>query len=158
MPSFRKVDPAEVQAPVPRPPSERARVAQEYDALLEGFIVGDHGRAELADGERRLTVRQRLQAAARRRGLALRFRPGRGPLIFRVDTAPPRPPEIILSPAAESPDRGNGHAAEQHAPVQRRQRRERRPIAGRYDAVLPRWMREGSQSERRGGSKRRQGR
>jgi hypothetical protein len=155
VPSFRKLDAAEVQAPAARPPSERARVAQEYDALLEGFAVGDHGCAELIDGERRVTVRQRLQAAARRRSLALRFRPGRGPLIFRVDVAPPRSPKLIPSPAAEPPDRANGHAAEQRAPVQRRPHRDRRPAVGRYDAVLPRWMREGSQPERRGRSKRR---
>ena len=155
MPSFRKLDPAEVQAPVPRPPSERARVAQEYDALLEGFIVGDHGRAELVEGERRVTVRQRLQAAARRRGLALRFRPGRGPLIFRVDVALARPSERIPSSAAQPPGRANGHATAQGAPERRRPRKERRPTGGRYDALLPRWMRGGSQPERRGGSKRR---
>ena len=155
MPSFRKLDAGEIQAPAARPPSKRARVAQEYDALLEGFIVGDHGRAELLDGERRMTVRQRLQAAARRRGLALRFRPGRGPLTFRVDVAPARPPKAILSSTAESPGRANGHATAQGAPERRRPRKERRPAAGRYDALLPRWMREGSQPERRGGSKRR---
>jgi hypothetical protein len=158
VPSFRKLDRAEVQASPVHPRSERARVAQEYDALLECFIVGDHGRAELVDGERRVTVRQRLQAAARRRGLVLRFRPGRSPLIFRVDMAPARPLKAILSPAAEPPDRANGHAVAQRAPEQRRPRRERRPTAGRYDAMLPRWMREGSRSERRGGSKRQQGR
>jgi hypothetical protein len=154
MPRFRKVDPTQV-ALTSRPRSERARVAQEYNALLEGFAVGDHGRAELVDGERRLLVRQRLQAAARQRDLALRFRPGRGPLIFRVDAAPPRPSERIPSPAAEPPSQENGHSAAQRAPVQRRPHRERRPTAGRYDAMLPRWMREGQPQGRRAGSKRR---
>jgi len=154
VPSFRKVDPAELQVSAARPPSERARIAQEYDALLEGFAVGDHGHAEVGEGERRVSVRQRLQAAARRRNLALRFRPGRGPLIFRVDVAP-RPPEILPSAAFEAPGRANGHAGAQRRPEQRRPRRERRPAAGRYDAVLPRWMREGSQPEGRSKRKRR---
>ena|SRR6266511_3662304 len=87
IPSLRKE--AEATTLVQRPLGTRAQIAQEYDALLEGFAVGDHGRAELVDGERHVTVRQRLQAAGRRRGLVLRFRPGRGPLIFRVDVAPP---------------------------------------------------------------------
>jgi hypothetical protein len=157
VPSFRKLDSAEIQASMSCPRSERARVAQEYDALLEAFAVGDHGRAELVDDEQRLTVRQRLQAAARRRNLALRFRPGRGPLIFRVDVAPLHPQRRIPSSAAELPDRENGHAAAQRAPEQRRPHRER-PAGGRYDDVLPRWMREGGQAGQRGGSKRRQGR
>jgi hypothetical protein len=154
VPSFRKVDPAEIQVSAPRPFSERTRIALEYDALLEGFAVGDHGRADLGGGERRVSVRQRLQAAARRRNLVLRFRPGRGTLIFRVDVAP-RPPEIIPSAAVEAPDRANDRAGAQRGPEQGRPRRERQPAAGRYDAVLPRWMREGSQSEERGKSKRR---
>lgn len=66
-------------------------VDQEYDALLAGFATGDHGRVELAVGEQRADVRQQLQAAARRRDLALHFRPGPGrALIFRVEIAEPR--------------------------------------------------------------------
>ena len=132
-----------------------ARIAKEYDALLEEFIVGDHGRAELLDGERRVTVRQRLQAAARWRNLALHFRPGRRALIFRVNEVVPRTQNTILLSAAESLNQTNWHATAQSAPKQRRPRRKRQPAAGRYDAMLPRWMREGSQPERRGGSKRR---
>jgi hypothetical protein len=90
MPRVRKMDRAEIALAEQRPQSSRARVAQEYDAYLADFAPGDHGRAELAVGEVRLRVRSRLQAAARRRGLALRFR--RGPhkaLIFHVEVAPP---------------------------------------------------------------------
>jgi hypothetical protein len=53
--------------------------------------VGDYGQVDLAPEERRGVVRRRLHAAAARRGLALRFRPGpRAALIFRV-TAPSEP-------------------------------------------------------------------
>jgi hypothetical protein len=155
MPSFRKLSVAEIAALEHHSFSDRARVAQEYNALLEGFAVGDHGRADLLDGERRLTVRQRLQAAARRRDLKLRFRSGPGPLIFRVDVAQARPPARISSPAAEPPGRENGHASAQRTSERRRPNSERRPTAGRYDAMLPRWMREGQPQGRRLGSKRR---
>jgi len=75
MPSFRKLNPDEIAA-AQRPISDRALVAQQYDALLVDFVIGEYGRAELVDGERRDIVRSRLHAAARWRGLALRFRPG----------------------------------------------------------------------------------
>jgi hypothetical protein len=68
--SFRKLDPAEIQTPVIRPLSKRARVAQEYDALLEGFIAGDHGRAELLDGEQRMPCASACRP--RRAGATLR--------------------------------------------------------------------------------------
>ncbi len=85
MPSFRKLAGPEVTALDQPPPGARAQVAREYDAYLAGFAAGDYGRAELREGERRARVRRRLQAAARRRGLTLRFRPGPGPLTFRIE-------------------------------------------------------------------------
>src|SRR5919204_6829172 len=99
---MRKLSSAEIAVAEQRPQSSRARVAQEYDAYLAEFAPGDHGRAELAVGEVRLRVRNRLQAAARRRGLALRFRPGPRPaLIFRVEAAPP--PKARLVPLLAAP-------------------------------------------------------
>jgi hypothetical protein len=77
MPRFRKLSPAEIAALHQSTPGPRAQVAQEYDAYLAGFVAGDYGRAELHDDERRDVVRVRLHAVARRRGLALCFRPGR---------------------------------------------------------------------------------
>lgn len=142
MPTFRKLT-AE--------PSY-AEVARAYDALLAGFVAGDYGRAEVDVGEQRAVVRAQLQAAAARRGFALRFRPGRGPMVFCVEQAapssslaaaglpsepaPPKPPLAPKPPAARPTRR------------QRRPRDERRP-AGRYDDVLPRWMREGDKKGRR---------
>jgi hypothetical protein len=148
MPHVRKLTPAEAAAEKQRSPGSRAALAQAYDELLIGFAVGDYGRAELHAGERRDTVRRQLQAAARRRGLALRFRSGPGPLTFRVEAAPaaasPVPAEEpVASPRVEA-QRGVGAR-----PPRRRQ------PAGRYDDVLPRWMREGQPPGRRGESKRR---
>jgi hypothetical protein len=100
MPSLRKLSEAEIVALEQPTLGARAQVAREYDAYVAGFAIGDYGRAELYAGEGRDTVRRQLQAAAKRRGLALRFRPGPGPLTFRVATAPvvasPTPP---LEPA-----------------------------------------------------------
>ena len=153
MPRFRKLNAAEIPANVPTL-SARAQLAQAYDALLADFALGAYGRAELIDGEQRDSVCSRLHAAARRRGLALRFRPGRGPLIFRVEALPVVDAVLVAAVAdvTSMPDR----VPTQRAITSRRRPEERRP-AGRYDDVLPRWMREGQPTGRRGESKRRQG-
>jgi hypothetical protein len=136
--------------PAPRAPSARAQLAQAYDALLADFVVGDYGRADLLEGERRNIVRERLHVAARRRGLTLRFRPGPGPLIFCVEEVSAASAALAVAPSIS--DRA---PARPIAP--RRQRQDRKPT-GRYDKLLPRWMREGQPAGRRDGSKRRQGR
>jgi hypothetical protein len=64
--------------------SDRARLCEQgrEDA------PGDYGEAELGDGEKRLTVRNRFKAAAARRGLGLVFQPTRGNMVrFRVAPA-----------------------------------------------------------------------
>jgi hypothetical protein len=147
MPTFRKVDSIAIE-PKSLPLSKRFQVAQEYDAYLASFAVGDYGRATLFDGERRALVRQRLQAAARRRGLALRFRSGPGPLTFRVTAAPEMRP---------SPPHAPVEAAPVIAPVtdgrlQRPPRPPRRQTATeRYHDLLPRWMRAGQHGSRPNG-------
>ena len=73
MPSVRKLSGAEIAALHQPSLSERAQRVREYDAYVADFVAGDYGRVELAAHERRTLVRGRLQAAARRRGLALRF-------------------------------------------------------------------------------------
>jgi hypothetical protein len=142
---------------------------------LSGFVAGDHGRVELGAGEQRPVVRDQLQAAARRRDLALRFRPGRGPLIFSVEPAParlakraptltPAPAEPVARPAARveavvrrpaapaatpEPPKPSRAARERPAAPQQRPRGTRQPAASRYDDLLPRWMREGQQAGQR---------
>lgn len=109
MPSLRKLTSAEIAALDQRPPGARAQVAREYDAYLAGFAAGDYGRVDLAADERHTVVRGRLQAAGRRRGLALRFRPDPSSvLIFHAAAAPPlvsrpAPPPARISGAAERP-------------------------------------------------------
>jgi hypothetical protein len=148
-------DPGPAEIAVRDQPSvgARAKIARAYDDYLVDFAIGDYGQVVLRDGERRAVVRQRLQAAARRRGLALRFRSSPGPLTFRVVAAP----EISATPPQEPLA-----AVPVAAPVAgRRPQRPPRPprccqtAAERYHDVLPRWMRAGQQPERRGGSKRR---
>ncbi len=152
MPSFRKVSPAEIAALAQPPAGARAEIAREYDEYLASFAVGDYGRAALFDGERRELVRQRLQAAARRRGLALRFRSGPGPLTFHVTAAPEMRPSPPHAPVEVPPVT---------APVidgrlQRPPRPPRRQTATeRYRELLPRWMREGRQGSRPNGTAKR---
>jgi len=131
----------------------RAQVAQEYDAYLAGFAAGDYGQAALIDSERRAVVRRRLQAAARRRGLALRFRSGPGPLTFHVAAAPaisaPPPQEIVAV------GRVTTSVADQRLPRPPRPPRRRQTAAERYHDMLPRWMRAGQQGSRPNGTAKR---
>jgi hypothetical protein len=154
MPSFRRLSAAEIAALEQDSLGARAKVAQIYDTYLVDFAVGDYGRAELAAGERRSVVRERLHAAAGRRGLALRFRPGPSKaLIFHVEAAPPA---LVLPapPVAASAQRRDNVAGPRDIPPPRPRRR-RESAAERYHAVLPRWMREGQPLGRRAERKRR---
>ena len=153
MPAFRKVSPAEIAVFDQPSIGPRAQVAREYDAYLAGFAVGDYGQAALIDGERRAVVRQRLQAAARRRGLALRFRSGPGPLTFHVMVAPeicpPQPLPSIQAAPVTAPVT-DGRLQRPPRPPRRRQ-----TAAERYHDVLPRWMRAGQQGSRPNGTAKR---
>ena len=105
MPSIRKLTPEEMKALENRGKGQRKLVEEEYDAILREYTVGDYGVAELSDDEKRLTVRNRLKAAAGRRGVALEFRRTRGPqLRFQV-----------IDGAKSSPKKGRGRAAEPEA-------------------------------------------
>jgi hypothetical protein len=161
MPSFRGFSAAETAALEQRQAGARAQIARMYDAFLADFVVDDYGRADLAAGERRAAVRRQLHAAARRRGFALRFRPGPGTaLIFRVEGAEAsRPPVPAPSRPAPAPAPVPAQRAERVArrSEPRRPRGARRPetAAERYQSVLPRWMREGQPPARPGRGKRR---
>ncbi len=85
MPVVRKLTADEVQSLTRRSKGIRKAVEAEYDAILSDYTVGEYGVAELSPNDNRLTVRNRLKAAAARRGLALTFRRTKGPQIrFRV--------------------------------------------------------------------------
>lgn len=85
MPSVRKLMPDEVGTVENRGKGQRKIVAEEYDELLREYTAGDYGEADLEPDENRLTVRNRLKAAAARRGLSLDFRRTKGPTLrFQV--------------------------------------------------------------------------
>ncbi|HEU4322696.1 MAG TPA: hypothetical protein VFS21_06065 [Roseiflexaceae bacterium] len=72
MPTVRKLAADEVKT-LERRPGQRAEVAARYDEILREFTVGDYGKAELEPNENRITERNRLRAAAERKGVALRM-------------------------------------------------------------------------------------
>ena len=81
MPTMRKLTPDEVQALQDKGKGPRKLVEEQYDAILSDYDVGDYGEAELEPEENRLTVRNRLRAAAQRRGLAIEFKRTSGDLV-----------------------------------------------------------------------------
>jgi hypothetical protein len=74
MPSVRKLAHEEVQALENKGKGTRKRTEEQYDTLLCEYAVGDYGEATLDADEKRLTVRNRLKAAATRRALGIAFR------------------------------------------------------------------------------------
>ena len=85
MPNFRKLDPEEVKAQVDRGKGQRKRIEELYDSILADYEVGDYGEAVLDEGENRLTVRNRMKAAATRRGIDINFRRTQGDILrFQV--------------------------------------------------------------------------
>jgi hypothetical protein len=85
MPQIRKLTPSEVQTLEYKPTGQRKAIEEEYDAILSDYAAGEYGEAALDPDEKRLTVRNRLRAAASRRGLELDFRRTSGDFIrFQV--------------------------------------------------------------------------
>src|SRR5215217_5127798 len=66
MPNFRKLEPEEVQQIENKGKGQRKLTEEQYDAILAEYSIGDYGEALLDADENRLTVRNRLKAAARR--------------------------------------------------------------------------------------------
>jgi len=58
-----------------------AFLEEEYDAILSDYSVGEYGEAMLNPSENRLTVRNRIKAAARRRNVGVDFRRTTGDLL-----------------------------------------------------------------------------
>jgi len=81
MPQVRKLDPSEVQTIENKGIGLRKQTEKLYDSILADYEVGDYGEAVLDEGENRLTVRNRMKAAATRRGLGINFRRTSGDLI-----------------------------------------------------------------------------
>ncbi len=71
MPQVRKLAPEEIQALETKGKGPRKLTEEQYDAILSEYEVGDYGEAVLDEGEKRLTVRNRLKAAADRRTVGI---------------------------------------------------------------------------------------
>jgi hypothetical protein len=85
MPQVGKLAPEEVQSIENKGKGLRKLTEEQYDAYLRDYAVGDYGEALLDEGEKRLTVRNRLKAAASRRNIAIEFRRTTGDLIrFKI--------------------------------------------------------------------------
>src|SRR5215212_11792443 len=81
MPQVRKLAPEEVKAYQDKGKGLRKLTEEQYDAMLADFEVGEYGEGTLEEGENRLTVRNRMKAAATRRGVGIEFRRTSGDLI-----------------------------------------------------------------------------
>jgi hypothetical protein len=81
MPQIRKLTPAEVQTLEYKPTGQRKLIEEQYDAILSDYAAGEYGEAALEPDENRLTVRNRLRAAAVRRGFGIDFRRTNGDFI-----------------------------------------------------------------------------
>jgi hypothetical protein len=88
MPNFRKLEPAEVQTIENKGKGTRKLTEELYDSIIAGYEIGDYGEGTLDSGENRLTTRNRLKAAASRRGVGINFRRTQGDLIrFQITEA-----------------------------------------------------------------------
>jgi hypothetical protein len=129
MPKVRKLSEDEVLTLERKNKGQRKLIEEQYDAFLDGYNLGDYGEAELEPDENRITVRNRLKAAAARRELALDFRRTKGnTLRFRVisldeatddddddegddveeDVDQPAPSAPVEEPAASEPPKRRG--------------------------------------------------
>ena len=81
MPNFRKLAPEEVKTYENKGKGTRKLVEEQYDSILADYEVGDYGEAVLDEGENRLTVRNRMKAAATRRGMDISFRRTQGDIL-----------------------------------------------------------------------------
>lgn len=118
MPNFRKLDPDEVKAYQDKGKGQRKLVEELYDSILADYEVGEYGEAVLDEGENRLTVRNRMKAAATRRGISINFRRTSGDYIrFQITgqssgnsttSAPVEPPPVVSSEPPAPPKRKGG--------------------------------------------------
>jgi hypothetical protein len=81
MPQVRKLAAEEVQALENKGKGQRKLIEELYDSILSEYNTGDYGEATLDEEENRLTVRNRLKAAAHRRNLDVNFRRTTGNLL-----------------------------------------------------------------------------
>ena len=119
MPQVRKLAPEEVQVIENKGKGLRKLTEEEYDRFLADYAAGDYGEAELAGDEKRLTVRNRLKAAAGRRKVGIDFKRTQGniirfkiiepgSIISKVKSAIAKVPAIISSEPPPAPAKRKG--------------------------------------------------
>ena len=115
MPQVRKLAPDEVQTLQNKGKGQRKLVEEQYDAILSDYEAGDYGEALLEPEDNRLTVRNRLKAAAGRRRIGIDFRRTSGDLLrFKIteltngSAAPAEPPVVVSSEPPAAPKRKGG--------------------------------------------------
>jgi hypothetical protein len=120
MPIVRKLTPEEVQSLEVPAKGPRKLVEEQYDQFLAEYDVGDYGEAELDEEENRLTVRNRLKAAATRHGLGIQFKRTGGDIVRfqivagngHVDEQPeaeePEPEPAFVASATPPATKGRG--------------------------------------------------
>ncbi|MDQ2998431.1 MAG: hypothetical protein M3R61_15460 [Chloroflexota bacterium] len=103
MPQVRKLAPEEVQDIQNKGKGLRKLVEEQYDAILSDYAIGDYGEALLEPEENRLTVRNRMKAAASRRNIGIDFRRTSGDLIrFKIIEPTASTPEPVTPPVVSS--------------------------------------------------------
>ena len=115
MPQVRKLAPDEVQTIQNKGKGLRKLVEEQYDAILSDYAVGEYGEASLDEEDNRLTVRNRMKAAAGRRGLAINFRRTSGDILrFQIversngSAAPVEPPPVVVAEPEPAPAKRKG--------------------------------------------------
>jgi len=105
MPQVRKLAPEEVQTIQNKGKGLRKLVEAQYDAILSDYAVGEYGEASLYEEDNRLTVRNRMKAAAGRRGLGINFRRTSGDILrFQIVEQSNGSPAPSESPAVAAPE------------------------------------------------------
>jgi hypothetical protein len=115
MPQVRKLAPEEVQTLQNKGKGQRKLVEEQYDTILSDYAIGEYGEAMLDEEDNRLTVRNRLKAAAGRRGCGINFRRTSGDrLRFQIveqsngnGPAPVQPPPVT-APEPPAPAKRKG--------------------------------------------------
>jgi hypothetical protein len=125
MPAVRKLTSEEVQTIENKGKGLRKIAEEEYDRFLADYEVGDYGEAELEGDEKRLTVRNRLKAAAGRRNVGIDFKRTQGNIIrfkviepgiiSKVKSAIAKVPELISSEPPPAPAKKKGGRPKKNA-------------------------------------------
>lgn len=105
MPRVHKLAPDEVQVIENKGKGTRKLIEEQYDVFLSDYEVGDYGEAKLQADEKRLTVRNRLKAAAKRREIGIDFKRTQGDII-RFKIIAPRSGKRSITGIARVADRG----------------------------------------------------